>query len=95
MSRQKHYNKLLLKKLEELNHTYPSFNIGRHIATALSDYGDFWGISDKEFLFALEKYQAELALDEANIAPEEFVYRIQQDGEHLFDNKEEEDEDEY
>ena len=37
--------------------------MGRHIATALDEYGDVWGLSDRELLFALEKYKAELDLD--------------------------------
>jgi hypothetical protein len=37
--------------------------MGRHIATALDDYGDVWGLSDREILFALEKYKAELDMD--------------------------------
>ncbi len=37
--------------------------MGRHIATALDEYGDVWGLSDREILFALEKYKAELDMD--------------------------------
>jgi hypothetical protein len=37
--------------------------MGRHIATALDEYGDVWGLSDKEILFALEKYKSELDMD--------------------------------
>ncbi len=37
--------------------------MGRHISTALADYGDFWGISDKELLFALRKYKSQLEMD--------------------------------
>ena len=58
----KYYNQVL-KLLQELQHGYPTYNIGRHIATALADYGDFWGISDKEMLFALKKYKSQLGMD--------------------------------
>lgn len=58
----KHYNQVL-KVLQQLQHSYPTYNLGRHIATALSDYGDFWGISDKELLFALNKYKSQLDMD--------------------------------
>ena len=58
----KHYNQVL-KVLQELQQGYPTYNIGRHISTALSDYGDFWGITDKEFLFALKKYKSQLEMD--------------------------------
>lgn len=37
--------------------------MGRHLATALDGYGDIWGLTDKEILFALEKYKSELELD--------------------------------
>jgi hypothetical protein len=37
--------------------------MGRHIATALDEYGDVWGLSDREILFALEKYKSELDMD--------------------------------
>lgn len=49
--------------LQELHTLYPSFNMGRHLSTALSDYNDFWGISDKELVFALQKYKAKLEMD--------------------------------
>lgn len=71
--------------LNKLQKEYPTYTLGRHIATAFSDYGDIWGLSNKEFLFALEKYSSELALDIHNIASDEYVYRIQKDAENLFD----------
>jgi len=37
--------------------------MGRHIATALDEYGDVWGLSDRELLYAFEKYKAELDMD--------------------------------
>lgn len=62
MKKPRHYNQVL-KLLQELHKCYPNYNIGRHIATALADYGDFWGITDKEFLFALRKYKSQLEMD--------------------------------
>jgi hypothetical protein len=56
------YSKIT-KLLQELHTSYPNYNMGRHISTALSDYGDFWGISDKEMLFALKKYKSQLDMD--------------------------------
>lgn len=53
----------VLALLQQLNTSYPNYNMGRHIATALDEYGDVWGLSDKEILFALEKYKAELDMD--------------------------------
>jgi hypothetical protein len=53
----------VLALLQQLNASYPNYNMGRHIATALDEYGDVWGLSDKELLYAFEKYKAELDMD--------------------------------
>jgi len=37
--------------------------MGRHLSTAFSDYGDVWNLTDKEMLFALEKYKAQMDMD--------------------------------
>jgi len=79
--------------LDELHIKYPQYEMGRHMATAFADYGnmvDIWGLSGKEFLFALQKYQAELELDENNTAGEEFVKQILEDGMNLGKDKEDE-----
>ena len=53
----------VLTLLKQLQYSYPNYNMARHISTALDEYGNFWGLSDKELLFALEKYKAELEMD--------------------------------
>lgn len=50
----------ILQVLVELKTKYPTYGIGKHLSTALEDYGDLWGVSDKEILYALEKYEATL-----------------------------------
>ena len=55
----KHYNQVL-KLLQQLQTSYPDYNMGRHLSTALADYGDFWGISDRELLFDLTKYKSQI-----------------------------------
>jgi len=55
--------KQILKALQELQDIYPSYGLGRHLCTALEDYGDLWGVSDKEILFAITKYRATLEMD--------------------------------
>lgn len=62
MKKTNHHSKII-KLLQELHSSYPNYTIGRHISTALSDYGDFWGITDKEMLFALTKYKSQLEMD--------------------------------
>jgi len=49
--------------LQELYKSFPTYNLGRHLATALADYGDIWGLTDKELAFALSKYKAEIEMD--------------------------------
>lgn len=78
----------IIKLLDQLHTKYPSYTIARNISTALSDYGDFWGMTDKEFSFALEKYMAELELDDSHIVTEEYVKHIQEDAAKLFETQE-------
>ena len=53
----------VLALLKQLHESYPNYNMARHISTALDEYGNFWGLSDRELLFAFEKYKAELEMD--------------------------------
>jgi hypothetical protein len=68
--------------LESLHKAHPTYNIGRHISTALDGYDDIWGVTDKEFLFALEKYELELNMDSPHIDEEE-IEEIIKDGMNL------------
>jgi hypothetical protein len=68
--------------LENLHKAHPTYNIGRHISTALDGYDDIWGVTDKEFLFALEKYELELNMDVDHIDQEE-IEEIIKDGMNL------------
>jgi hypothetical protein len=68
--------------LENLHKAHPTYNIGRHISTALDGYDDIWGVTDKEFLFALEKYELELNMDSPHIDEEE-IDEIIKDGMNL------------
>ncbi len=68
--------------LESLRKAHPTYNIGRHISTALDGYDDIWGVTDKEFLFALEKYELELNMDVDHIDQEE-IEKIIKDGMNL------------
>ena len=67
---------------QRLHKAHPTYNIGRHISTALDGYDDIWGVSDKEFLFALEKYELELNMDVDHIDQEE-IEEIIKDGMNL------------
>ena len=63
MSRIKPHYAKIIDVLKTLHKKHPTYNIGRHISTAFDGYGDLWNVSDKEFLFALEKYEIKLDLD--------------------------------
>lgn len=56
------YNQILAL-LQQLHREYPNYNMGRHLATALDEYGDVWGLTDYEILFALNKYKTQLNSD--------------------------------
>jgi hypothetical protein len=54
--------------------------MGQHIATAM-DGSDLWGVTDKEMLFALQKYEASLDMDIDH--NEEEIEEIIKDGMNL------------
>lgn len=62
MSKKDQYQNAL-HTLQELHKSFPTYNLGRHLSTALADYGDVWGMTDKEIAFALEKYKGEIEMD--------------------------------
>jgi hypothetical protein len=66
--------------LLELKKEYPNHTLGQHIATSLGDYRDIWGLTDKEILFALERYKTEL---EFNIASDDEVNEIMKGAQNL------------
>ena len=82
MSRKPNYYRQIIHVLESLHKAHPTYNIGRHISTALDGYDDVWGVSDKEMLFALEKYELELNMDVDHIDHEE-IEKIIKDGMNL------------
>jgi len=53
----------IIKLLTDLNTSFPQYNMGRHLATALDEYGDVWGLTDKELKYALDKYKTQLEMD--------------------------------
>lgn len=84
----------VLALLQQLHTSYPNYNMGRHISTALAEYGDVWGLSDKELFFALEKYKAELEMDVPHSDDEE-IDQIIKDGMNLENILKEDDGDNY
>lgn len=78
----KYYNEII-KVLIELKSFYPDCTFGQHISTALDNYGDIWGITDKEVLYALTKYKAQMEMDVPHPEPEEELQKIIEDGMNL------------
>lgn len=76
------YNQIL-NIFQKLHNLYPSYNIGRHIATSLEGYPDIWGLSDKEILYALKKYKAQLELDVPRETDDRELQKIIKDGMNL------------
>ena len=89
------YYQQILQVLDTLNSNYPEYNMGRHLATSLDEYGDIWGLSDREILFALEKYKAQIEMDIPHTDDNE-LDQIIKDGMNLDDIlKEDEDGEDY
>lgn len=89
------YYKESVKLLTSLHKDHPTFSLGRHLATALCEYGDMWNISNKEFLFALQKYEAEMELNNDEKPHEEYVNNIIKDGMNLDTILDEEDDEDF
>lgn len=49
--------------------------MGRHLATAMDEYGDVWGVSDNEMVFALLKYKSQLEMDVPHTEDSEEIFR--------------------
>jgi len=56
-----YYNEIL-SCLQELKTLFPDYSMGKHLSTITDEYGDIWGISDKELSYALKKYKAQLEM---------------------------------
>ena len=82
MAKQPNYYRQIIQTLIRLQKAYPTYNIGRHISTAMDEYTDVWGVSDKEFLYAIQKYEIELNIDGPHIDDEE-IEEIIKDGMNL------------
>ena len=90
MAKQPNYYRQIIRSLQRLEKSHPTYNIGRHLSTALYEYSDLWGVSDKELLYALEKYEIELNIDYPH-EDEEELKKIIKGGmnlERMFDEEE-------
>jgi len=84
------YNQCL-KVLQDLYKDHPTTPISTHISTALADYSNFWGLPDKEVLYALNKYRAELEYHQTDEKELEKIIEEGKNLDKLFKEEEEED----
>jgi len=91
MAKIPNYYRQIIQTLVRLQKAYPTYNIGRHISTALDEYTDVWGVSDREFLYAIQKYEIELNIDGPHLDDKE-IEEIIKDGMNLDNMFEEEEE---
>jgi hypothetical protein len=80
MIKKPNYYRQIIQTLESLHKTHPTYNIGRHISTATNE-SDLWGVTDKELLFSLKKYETSLEMDV--IHDEKDIENIIKDGMNL------------
>lgn len=91
------FNKFI-NLLQILQKQFPAQPVSNHIASALADYGsiqDIWGLSDKELVFALERYQSNLEIENFIPTHDSELERIIEEGKNidkinLYDTEDEE-----
>jgi hypothetical protein len=90
----KDYFQDIIQILNKLHKAHPTYNVGRHLSTALDEYGDVWGMTNKELTFALEKYSAKLEMDKDYSEKElDEIIREGMNLDSILENENEEDED--
>jgi hypothetical protein len=76
----------IIDVLKSLKVKYPNQGVGQHLSMALAEYPNYWGMSDKEFLFAIQKYKFEL--DENVIPPEQEIEQLVKESSSIEDLRE-------
>jgi len=89
--KQPNYYYQIIQTLKRLRKAHATYNMGRHISTAL-DGSELWGVSDKELFLSLQIYEASLDMDIDHIDEEE-IEAIIKDGMNLENTLFEEEED--
>ncbi len=79
--KQPNYYHQIIQTLKRLRKAHATYNMGRHISTAL-DGSELWGVSDKELFLSLQIYEASLEMDIDHIDEEE-IEAIIKDGMNL------------
>lgn len=74
------YYHQILQTLKRLNKAHVTYNMGRHISTAI-DGSELWGVTDKELFLSLQRYETSLDMDVNH--NEEEIEAIIKDGMNL------------
>ena len=74
------YYHQILQTLKRLGKAHSTYNMGRHISTAI-DGSELWGVTDKELLLSLQRYETSLEMDVNH--DEEEIEAIIKDGMNL------------
>lgn len=80
MAKQINYYHQIIQTLKRLKKAHVTYNMGRHISTAL-DGSELWGVSDKELFLSLQIYETSLDMDVDH--NEEEIEAIIKDGMNL------------
>ena len=80
MAKQPNYYHQILQTLKRLNKAHNTYNMGRHISTAI-DGSELWGVTDKELFLSLQRYETSLDMDVNH--NEEEIEAIIKDGMNL------------
>lgn len=75
------YHRKIIQVLERLHKAHPTYNLGKHLSTAIDD-SELWGITDKELFLSLQRYESSLTMDKDHIDEEE-IEAIIKDGMNL------------
>ena len=89
MAEVNYYNQII-QTLKRLRKSHTTYNMGRHISTAI-DGSELWGVSDKELFLSLQIYETSLDMDVDH--NEEEIEAIIKDGMNLEKTLFEEEED--
>ena len=85
----RNYYKGIINVLLELHKDHPTYEMGKHLSIALSEYKDIFNVPDREILSALKVYQEEIS-QEQDIT-DEYIEQIVQDAQdltHILDENE-------
>ena len=73
---------------QQLKIDFPKYTLGQHLFTALDEYKNLWGASDKDLLTSLIEYQNQLQTDVPHDDELDEIIKGGMDLENLFKSEE-------